>query len=356
MTVVLIVFTWIKRHSTSVNQEPFEEFFLFLGIFIFYVFYSIAMAVNTRHAVFLDMVQWIRPFSVLYCTWILNPRFTETQKKWMIYSMIFTLFSWIIYHPETTNLTNEEEFPVLGQLAICTGMTYYLFKKETISSKWIALLLVSTGMLAPKFKFMGEVVCFIAVLFFMRKQLNLKSYKTVFFLSVLMSIVLYVTWARFDGYYVTGWNDDELARPKTYRTSLLILRDYFPFGPGMGTFATLGAWKDYSPLYYKYNLNTVWGLDEGGGFICDAFYPTLAQFGVVGVFLFFLFWKRRVTVLNNISDMKYYRVALMSFFCLAIEQTADSSFLSGKGMGYCMLLGLCLNANRNMKILEVNCN
>jgi hypothetical protein len=51
--------------------------------------------------------------------------------------------------------------------------------------------------------------------------------------------------------------------------------------------------------------------------------------------------------------MKYYRVALMSFFCLAIEQTADSSFLSGKGMGYCMLLGLCLNANRNMKQQEV---
>ena len=45
--------------------------------------------------------------------------------------------------------------------------------------------------------------------------------------------------------------------------------------------------------------------------------------------------------------MKYYRVALMAFFCLAIEQTADSSYLSGKGMGYFMLLGLCMNANLN---------
>ncbi len=47
--------------------------------------------------------------------------------------------------------------------------------------------------------------------------------------------------------------------------------------------------------------------------------------------------------------MKYYRVAFMTFFCLAIEQTADSSWLSGKGMGYCMLIALCLNANRNME-------
>ena len=47
--------------------------------------------------------------------------------------------------------------------------------------------------------------------------------------------------------------------------------------------------------------------------------------------------------------MRYYRVAFMAFFCLAIEQTADTSWLSGKGMGYCMLLGLCLNANFNME-------
>ena len=45
--------------------------------------------------------------------------------------------------------------------------------------------------------------------------------------------------------------------------------------------------------------------------------------------------------------MRYYRVAMLTFCCLAIEQTADSSWLSGKGMGYCMLIALCLNANRN---------
>lgn len=45
--------------------------------------------------------------------------------------------------------------------------------------------------------------------------------------------------------------------------------------------------------------------------------------------------------------MRYYRVAMITFCCLAIEQTADSSWLSGKGMGYCMLIALCLNANRN---------
>ena len=87
-------------------------------------------------------------------------------------------------------------------------------------------------------------------------------------------------------------------------------------------------------------------------FIADAFYPTLCQYGVVGVFLFGVYWKRRLSGIHEIVDMRYYRVAMIAFLCLAIEQVADTSWLSGKGMGYCMLIGLCLNANRNMGIEE----
>ena len=54
-----------------------------------------------------------------------------------------------------------------------------------------------------------------------------------------------------------------------------------------------------------------------------------------------------MAAIDIIADMRYYRVAMITFCCLAIEQTADSSWLSGKGMGYCMLIALCLNANRN---------
>ena len=157
-----------------------------------------------------------------------------------------------------------------------------------------------------------------------------------------------ITWKRFDAYYISGMSNDEIARPMAYKTSLKILFDYWPFGSGMGSFACNGAWQYYSPLYFKYNLDGIWGLSpNAGGFICDAYYPTLAQFGFVGVFFFCWFWKRRLAAFDIIADMRYYRVAMITFCCLAIEQTADSSWLSGKGMGYCMLIALCLNANRN---------
>lgn len=348
MTIIFIAYTFSTRRYNSINSEAWKEYFTFLLILLFYVAYSIILQITVWQAVALDFIQHIRPFSIIYCTWILNPQFTEKQKKWIITSMIATLGVWILLHPSTTQIGSSAEFPVLGQMAICTGMTYYLLSEETLQNKYIALALAFTGLLAPKFKFMGELVCFVALLFYVKKPLNLRSPKAIVSIMTLMALVIAIAWERFEIYYVDGWSNEGLARPMTYKTSLLILWDYFPLGPGMGTFAGNGAMNYYSPLYYKYNLNNIWGLTPTGTFfVCDAFYPTMAQFGVIGVILFIIFWKRRLADIYAISDMRYYRVAFTAFFCLAIEQTADSSWLSGKGMGYCMLIGLCLNANRN---------
>lgn len=356
MMGILFVYTLMMYGKRGTNSRPWKEFMVCLSIIVFYTIYSLCFGENVSGGVWLDLIQEIRPYSIIFCTWILNPRFTKRQKKWMLATMVLTLFSWIAYHPESIESANAE-FPVLGQLAICTGMAWYLLTEDTKRNRYIALALVLTGMLAPKFKFMGEVVCFIGFVYFVKNRLNFKSPKTIIYVVLLVTVILMVTWTRFDTYYVSGLSNDQLARPMTYKTSLRILWDYLPLGSGMGTFACNGAWKYYSPLYYKYKLTDIWGLSpEMGYFICDAYYPTLAQFGFVGVFFFCWFWKRRLAAFDIIADMRYYRVAMITFCCLAIEQTADSSWLSGKGMGYCMLIALCLNANRNameqMKLKE----
>lgn len=344
MTGILVLYTFAVKGKYRNSDKVWKEFIHFICILVFFTLYGLLFGRNISGGVWLDFIQELRPYSVIYCTWILNPQFSKSQKHFMLGIMVLTLFSWILIHP----IDENSEFPVLGQLAICTGMSWFLLTKATKRNAFFALLLVFSGLLAPKFKFMGEVVCFIAMVFFLKKRLNFKSSRTLFYSLFLLSVVLIVTWTRFDVYYVSGMDNEELARPMTYKTAVQILFDYFPFGSGMGSFACNGAWKYYSPLYYEYGLNKIWGLDPGGGFIADAYYPTLAQFGFVGLFFFIVFWKRRLLQMNRIIDMRYYKVAWITFFCLAIEQTADSSWLSGKGMGYCMLLALCLNANRNM--------
>lgn len=357
MTVILMAFTLMQYGKRRVtNVKPWKEYFLYLLVLAFFIYYSLMFGANVQAAVWRDMVQWIRPFSVIYCTWILNPRFTKRQKNRMLWSMIITLLLWAYQHPLGRVEYNGEmilqEFPVLGQMAMCTGMAWYIFKNDTPRNRNIAIFIMALGMLAPKFKYLGEMVCAIGLMFY-TKKFNFKSTRTVVVLGVMMTVILFVTWTKFDAYFVTGFTDDvdyRLARPETYRVAFTqILWDYFPFGSGMGSWGCAAAADYYSPLYYKYGLDDVWGLmPENHAFLADAFYPTLAQIGVVGIFFFCAFWRRRLVAFNQIRDMRYYRVAWITFFCLAIEQTADTSFLSGKGMGFCMLIALCLNANRNM--------
>lgn len=348
MTAIIFTYTLTKATHRSVTKIAWKEYTTFVAIWIFYLVYGFIFGTNVFDSVWRDALQWLRPFSVLYCTWVLNPRLSEKQKKYMLYGMLLTMGMWIIQNPETATAGNIESV-TLGQMAICTGMTWYLFTKETKRNRYIALAIVLTGLLAPKFKFMGEVVAFVGLFFFTKKQLNLKSPKTFVSIIILVTAMLVVTWSRFDTYYVSGLDNDNLARPMTYKTAVKILFDYFPFGSGFGSFGTAAAADFYSPLYYKYELNHVWGLTPTDPqFVADAFYPTLAEVGILGAFLFFSFWFKKLKTFEKIKDLRYYRVAMMCFFCLAIEQTADSSFLSGKGMGYCMLIGLCLNANRNM--------
>ena len=174
--------------------------------------------------------------------------------------------------------------------------------------------------------------------------------KTFLQLSVLVGAVIFFTWEKFNAYYVEGFEEErlqELARPATYATGIQIMNDYVPFGPGLGTFACNAAAKIYSPLYEKYGLNEYWGLTEDNPmFLADCFYPVLAQYGWVGVFLFCVFWYRRIRETKYIVDGRYYKMALMCILALALESTADTSYLSGKGMGIFMLLAICLNERR----------
>lgn len=352
MTVILMGYTFMNFSKRSTVKEPKKEYRQYLFILTFFIIYGLFFGANIQDAVWRDMVQWIRPFSIIYCTWILNPQFSRNQKNWMLISMIATMIVWVFYHPSVI-VEAEVEFVVLGQMAICTGMAWYLFKDETKSNKFIALVLVLSGLLAPKFKFLGEVVCFIYVVFFLKKKLNFKSPKTIFSVALVMAIVIYVTWSRFDAYYVSGFAEgaERMARPESYRIAFTeLIWEYFPFGSGMGSWGCAAAADFYSPLLYKYKMDEVWGCGpDNPMFVADAFFPTLAQLGVVGIFFFCVFWKRRLQAFNAIKDIRYYRVAWITFFCLVIEQTADTSFLSGKGMGYCMLIALCLNANRNLQ-------
>lgn len=354
MTGIIVIYTYAMKKIYSTNKKPWKEFYFFLGLLFFYTIYSYILAVNVPESVTYDLMQQVRPWSVIYCTWILNPQFTEKQKKWMRGTMVITVVTFIFYHPELTGEGEYRSAP-FGQLAICTSMAWYLFSDKNKKNLYIAAIIAVIGLMGMKFKYYGQFGAWMFLLFYMKKKFNFKSMKIVWQIAFLTFVVILLGWERFNTYYVDGLSNEDLARPMVNKATWEILWDYFPFGCGFGAFGTAASAVYYSPLWHHYGLDRVWGLNNYYGMVCfhcDSFFSWFAGIGFFGAFFFIVFWKRRVLEINKIVDDRYYKVAIMSFFCMFIEWFGDQSFFSGKGMGYLMLLGLCLNVNNNQNVID----
>lgn len=353
LTVALLGYAFMKQRFLVKDKGRTTEINFYIGLMIFYLVYSLLIQVTTFRGVYLDLLQQLRPYAVFYLTWMMAPDFSPKQKKRIKWVMLFSFFGYLILFkikPSVVTPYGGGESAALGQIALCCAMIYYLFSKQTKRNRNIAILIMLLGLISGKSKYFGECVVFITLMMFVKSKINFTSVSTLLKVAALGCVVIFFTWTKFNAYYVEGFQSDaaEMARPLTYETGVKIMfQDYIPFGSGLGSFGTSAAAKEYSPLYYDYQLNNVWGLTpENPMFLADAFYPTLAEYGIVGLFFFLWFWKRRLWECNKIPNIVYYRMALMAILALALESTADSSYLSGKGMGYFMVLALCLNSGR----------
>lgn len=363
LTVLLLFYAMVKQHFLVKDKKRSKEINIYIALMIFYLLYSLVIKVTTPRGVMLDFLQQLRPYAVFYLTWMLAPQFSPKQKKYIKWIMLLSFFGYLFafkFKPSLVAPYGGAESAALGQIALCCAMVYYLFSKQTTKNRNIAILIMLLGLASGKSKYFGECVCFIALVMFVKSKINFTSVSTLLKLAALGAVVIFFTWTKFNAYYVEGFQEDAqaMARPATYETGMTIMfKDYIPFGSGLGSFGTAAAAKEYSPLYFKYNLNEIWGLDPTNPvFLADAFYPTLAEYGIVGLFFFLWFWKRRLWEANKIPNLIYYRMALMCILALALESTADSSYLSGKGMGYFMILALCLNSARKVNVPRIRRN
>lgn len=359
LTVALLGYAFMKQRFLVKDKGRTTEINIYIGLMIFYLVYSLLIQVTTLRGVYLDLLQQLRPYAVFYLTWMMAPDFSPKQKKRIKWVMLLSFWGYLILFkikPSVVTPYGGGESAALGQIALCCAMIYYLFSKQTKRNRNIAILIMLLGLISGKSKYFGECVVFIALMMFVKSKINFTSVSTLLKVAALGCVVIFFTWTKFNAYYVEGFQDDaqEMARPLTYETGMKIMfKDYIPFGSGLGSFGTSAAAKEYSPLYYDYKLDMVLGLTpENPMFLADAFYPTLAEFGIVGLFFFLWFWKKRLWECNKIPNIVYYRMALMAILALALESTADSSYLSGKGMGYFMVLALCLNSGRQ----QMNCS
>lgn len=348
-----LLFLAIADSLCNNNWRNYRLCWLVVGIMAFYVVYSmIFVHYNTKGAVLYDAVIECKQYMALAVVLGARPRLMAEQKQIMRYIAVVNVacaFVTVFGGYQLIKIVFGH-VAFLGSTVFLSAMIFLLTsidEKGGVSKRnlmYVTIMLLC-GLVCTRSKYYGECVLALFFLYLYRpgmlSRLNLKHA-----LVVVAVLVLFVAvgWQKFDFYFISGNGDatrfdpeavESYARPVLYFTGGLILIDHFPFGSGLASFASYPSTKPYSGLYHEYGIDKVYGLSEAQPeFVCDAYYPLLAQFGVVGFMLFIAFFVYACGVLRKLvrtdaAKYKWHYVIGSIMVCYAlIESIAVQCLLS----------------------------
>lgn len=343
-------------HMFNTKDWEINKFFVVvLSVFLFYLCYSFYIHSNSAGGILMDFIIQLKPYLAFFCVYQLMSRFNEKQKIILRQSSVAC---WALLVPiGILGAINPKIFTMTmahasnyGAAITALALLFLFTSEDTKRNKWLFIIMLALGITCGRAKFYGFfIIASFIVLYFDRVERTRLSLKNILLFLFIFVAIVFVAKEKIELYFLQGLSDDSekdyVARFVLYATSFLVFRDYFPFGSGFGSFATFASGAYYSPIYKEYGIDGVWGISKSyHSFISDTYYPSLAQFGVVGVVLFLLFWiyllKKAFQYLRVTSDMRLMNLAMIVIAFFAIENIADATFTSNRGLYFMMFLGV----------------
>ena len=318
-------------------------------IFLFYTIYSFIIQSNIPKAILTDLLIQIKPFLGFYCAYLIAPQLSSSQ-KYFISILCLIVGGLLIIVGLSAQIDSVFGHPSrFATAAIATAFLFLYCSTYKWSDILIFLFLLTIGFFSTRAKFYGFWVVATSLIVFTKLggqiRLNWKSIAAGILICLL---AIWFAKEKIIIYYVDGMmNSREMwSRPAMLFASGQIFYDYFPFGCGLGSFGTFASAEYYSPIYEMYGLNHIWGLSKNMPiFICDAFYPELAQFGIIGAILYFFFW---YTIIRKSTSQNIQKSTCiwMIFIFFLIEGIADSTFTHNRGLFILIILALMIIKKR----------
>jgi len=165
------------------------------------------------------------------------------------------------------------------------------------------------------------------------------------------------------GYYVIGDQIIELvnltvdryieasyldsARKALYFIGYQVAMNEFPFGVGFGRYGGFIARTNYSPVYYEYGLDKVYGLrPDDPKWATDTYWPhIIGEIGFLGgmallaIFSYFcIYLLRAYRAENNLNIKVFYLFAVLILIQAIVESTGEQIFNSAPG--YIFIFGI----------------
>lgn len=356
--LVMFLFYMFRSPGWYINKS----FLITLFVFFFYLCYSFFIKSNTTKSILIDFIIQFKPYLAFFCVYQLAPKFSMEQKKILKSVSLVVWFGLLILglssFIDPNILRKVMAHPTaFAASVVATSLVYLYVSDYTSRDKLIFLFMLALGIFSGRAKFYGFMACAVVAVLYFSNPNNLRlNAKNVFAFLVMFILILIVAWQKIEYYFVAGLTEtpdemDYVARFVLYGTAFLLFIDYFPFGTGLGSFGTHASRVDYSSIYSKYGIDNVWGLSKANdSFIADTYYPSLAQFGVVGVALYLLFWvyvlKKAFLYFKRQNSTRLLIMALLIIGYLTIENVADATFTSNRGLFMMMFLGLVMSEQK----------
>jgi hypothetical protein len=142
------------------------------------------------------------------------------------------------------------------------------------------------------------------------------------------------------------------ARSLITNNSFTLANQFFPIGSGFGTYGSASAAKYYSPYYFSFGYNHIYGLMETRtSYLTDTFWPIIiAQFGYVSLFLFIgiiIMFLKKIFYLYD-TKRNYFLSTFTAFGYLIVMSTSSTSFFNPAAVNYATILaiGLTLDTDK----------
>lgn len=228
-------------------------------------------------------------------------RICNFSKVYIVTLLVFGILSQFLDLPMNTGyrgsintfafLYSHTTFMVASVVVCCSVLVADGIKKN----KWYILcsfVILILSMRTKVFVYIISVTALFLLVSGYKKGLDTKflnrKYKRRIIVSggIITMLAVYVGKDKISDYLMWGVM---AARPALYIVGFRLLKDYFPLGTGFATFASNLSGEYYSPVYAKYGIQNVTGLQlsEGFKYISDTYWPyIIGQFGVFGTIFY----------------------------------------------------------------------
>lgn len=342
------------------NWDRYSLLWAIMAVMAFYAFYSLTLPYNTPAAIAKDWLIQLKPFIPFAVILTIRPSMTETDKRIARITAIVTVAVTAILMIAGNHVVRKliVHITYCGISCFVSAMIYLFCSIDrkgeiTRTDMFAAIAMLTIGLGCTRAKYYGIFVLALYFLLFYKpgifKRLSTMSILTV---AAVGALVMAVSWHKIQYYFLSGEGTDfdisvieSYARPVMYATGVLVIADRLLLGSGLASFGSYVSGESYSALYHEYGIDKVYGLSESmHEFICDAFYPSLAQFGLIGIMLFAAFWIYIYRLLLHMlrSDPQlgryYYIIGVITICFIGIESIASTTLVQSPGMVLMMLL------------------